>query len=205
MHVSGGAAAGAGALAFVVHGPDGAGTGGLQLFYRFGAICYARAGAAGFASGAGDDGADGLSTERGEAGGSDAPLCRPAGERHCRAERVSADDAAADDSGPGGGGYDASRGVVEGAAGDCGAGSDHTRAGERREDTGGGAAPTRGTAGVEEAVSGGSQVCRRGDRDLGHPANSGRESSKARARMVFVMYASADETTARLESRIRRT
>jgi hypothetical protein len=40
----------------------------------------------------------------------------------------------------------------------CGAASDHAPAGERREDTGGGAAATGGTAGVEEAVSGGSQV-----------------------------------------------
>ncbi len=58
--------------------------------------------------------ADELSTERRDAGGSDVPLCRAAGERHCRAERVSADDTAADDSGHG-----------EVAAVDCGAGSNH--------------------------------------------------------------------------------
>ena len=156
--VSGGAAAGAGALAFVVHGPDRAGTRGLQSFYRFGPLFNARDKAAGFTSGAGHDSADELSTERRDAGGSDAPLCRPAGERHCRAERVSADDAAANDSGPGGGRHDASRRVVEGAAADCRAGSDHTPAGERREDTGGGAAPIGGTPGMEEAVSGESQI-----------------------------------------------
>ena len=39
--VSSGAAAGADALAFVAHGPGGAGTGCLSSFYRFGALCYA--------------------------------------------------------------------------------------------------------------------------------------------------------------------
>ena len=53
----------------------------------------------------------------------------------------------------GGGRYDAARGVVEGAAGDFEAAADHTQAGERREDTRGGAAATGGAAGVEEAVS----------------------------------------------------
>ena len=43
----------------------------------------------------------------------------------------------------------------------CGAGSDHTSAGERREDTGSGAASTGGTAGAEEAVSDPTQAKRR--------------------------------------------
>ena len=43
-------------------GPGRAGTGCLSSFYRFGCLCYARAKRAGYASGAGDDGADGFST-----------------------------------------------------------------------------------------------------------------------------------------------
>jgi hypothetical protein len=40
--LSGGAATGVVAVAFVVHGPGGVGGGGLQPFYRFRALSYAR-------------------------------------------------------------------------------------------------------------------------------------------------------------------
>jgi hypothetical protein len=44
---------------------------------------------------------------------------------------------------------------------DCGAAADHTRAGEKREDAGGGATTTGDTAGMDEAVSDPTQATRR--------------------------------------------
>ena len=135
-------------MAFVGHGSGRARARGLQLFYRSGPISTPREDA-----GVAHDGADELSPDGCDAGGSDAPFCQPGGERHCRAGGIPADDTAADDSGSGHGRHDAAGGVVEGAVGDREAAADYSIAGEKRENRGGVSAAVGGVVGVEKAVS----------------------------------------------------